>query len=126
MAPVPQSRVDWSLLPPDVLSIIMDKYEAHRAAMRIQAVWRGRDVRDFLDFPSSLALSPHHPNYNARCHLRRCPTCLNDEVRIYMHKRGMFRTPRAIFAWAQREVYLELYNPQWSAPLERTCKPMAD
>jgi hypothetical protein len=90
--------------------MIVAQYSRHRAAMKIQAIWRGRDVRDWLAYPGARALNPRHPIFSHACHLRHCVDCYVNATVTWRTLQVRFQDPFCSFAWIDRGEYLERYR----------------
>ena len=101
----------WSKLPPEIVRRIWHECRRHRAATRIQAFWRGRDVRDWLKYPGALVLNRAHPSYDAKCHLKSCVDCYVRSVIEWRVLQNRFLNPAFCFAWVWRGPYLEQFEP---------------
>jgi len=82
------------------------QYKRSRAAARIQAVWRGRDVRDFLEHPACRVFNKRHPRYAAGDHLRACKSCFMQKLYVHNLLREVFATSPTTAAWTVRCFYL--------------------
>jgi hypothetical protein len=103
---------DWASLPDEIICRIVFHYKRARAASRIQAVWRGRDTRDFLEHPASQVFNSRHPRFGANCHFRRCQGCFLQTLYYYNLRREVFTTMPNTGSWSVRCLYLMAYDPQ--------------
>ena len=102
----------WSQLPPDCIRRIWYLHKRHRAAMKIQAFWRGRDVRDWLSYPGAMVMNPTHPRYSPHCHLNACVDCRIRAIIDWRALQAVLRSPKVMYAWSYRAYYLEdMYVP---------------
>jgi hypothetical protein len=109
-------EVDWSELPRELVCRIVFYQKQMRAAVRIQAVWRGRDCRDFLAHPASRVFNARHPLARARCHMRRCHGCFLHELYLNNLRAPLGRLSLWTAIWTIRCCYLVRYDP-----LSRAC-----
>lgn len=103
---------DWAALPDDIVARILFHYTRARAASRIQAVWRGRDARHFLEHPAASVFNSRHPRFGANCHLRRCSGCFLQQLYWHNLHREVFATTHGTGSWSVRCLYLMAYDPQ--------------
>ena len=103
---------DWPSLPSELISRIWFHYKRARAASTIQAVWRGRDLRDFLEHPASSIFNSRHPRFGSNGHYRRCAGCLLHDLYVYNMLKDLFGTGPTTGAWSVRCLYLMAYDPE--------------
>lgn len=93
-------------LPRDIEMHILWRAKRTEAATCIQRHWRGRDARDWLEYPGSRTVQWRHPAYSVRCHLRYCRSCLDDECHHWRVMRGLYCSRRMVHCWDMRDAYL--------------------
>lgn len=91
-------------LPRELQLRILAEARRLEAVARIQAVWRGRDVRDWLWCPWSLAYNKTHPLYKPK--RSDCPACIAGRANIYLEGMGVHDSERKIWAWACRRPWI--------------------
>lgn len=104
--------VDWGDLPRELIVRIWFLYERARAASKIQAVWRGRDMRHFLEHPATAVFNSRHPFREANAHLRNCHGCLTQELFLYNLRHKIVHSRNEAFAWTVRCLYIVAYDPE--------------
>lgn len=94
----------------------MYHYKRARAATRIQAVWRGRDVRDFLEHPAAQVLNRLHPLHAHTKHMRQCGNCFTNELYVYNLRKSTRVISEYIFestaVYSLRCLYLAAFDPR--------------
>ena len=103
---------DWGELPRELTARIWFHYKRARAASKIQAVWRGRDMRHFLEHPATRIFNSRHPRYGEAHHWRKCKGCLMQELYVYNLWRETFFTSPSTGAWSVRCLYLMAFDPE--------------
>lgn len=103
---------DWSELPRELVCRIWFYYELSRAATTIQAYWRGRDVRHFLNHPASRVFNSRHPKFEIDCHERRCFGCLLQALYMHNLRYHIFTSVASTGVWSIRCLYLVGYDPE--------------
>ena len=80
--------------------------------MKIQAVWRARDTRHFLEHPAARVFCSRHPAYSndESKHQRRCSTCFLQDLYLYNLKHSTFGTRLSTCSWDVRCLYLMNYD----------------
>jgi hypothetical protein len=100
------------VLPRELTRRIFHEAKRAEAAQKIQKMWRGRDVRDWLSYPGARAVQWKHPKYSCICHLRHCTNCLEEENRHWRIMHNCYTSRHRQRAWELRESYLMyLYPP---------------
>ena len=81
--------------------------------MKIQAIWRGRDIRHFLEHPASRVYNLRHPGRDSNIcyHLRTCKGCFLQELYFHNLTREIFIGSPLSAAWLVRCLYLVAFDP---------------
>jgi len=97
-------------LPRDLRVRVYWHWKRKWAATTIQRVWRGRDVRDWLECPRAVEYNASHPRFVRR---RGCPACLANRNLAFMTRRRVWESRRMTWAWLWRRPYIAYcYSPE--------------
>ena len=97
-------------LPPELVRRIFHLARRTQSAVCIQRHWRGRDVRDWLEFPGAVTMNTAHQYHSPTCHLLRCNSCFNACINDWHVGKNHYDTDGAHWAWLYREMYLVYFN----------------